>query len=118
MPRSLLIFLFCLICLDTSATDTVRVSAVTAPGTPWHQRWQEGQLTLLSPFEALAETRLLIENLSGPTLLLSDHISNFLNVQGRLPDDRDELLSQIDEALDWPRSAFRAPSEALIDMGL
>jgi hypothetical protein len=41
-----------------------------------------------------------------------------LNLQGQLPDDRDTLLSQIDEALDWPRSAFRAPSESLIGMGL
>jgi hypothetical protein len=75
-------------------------------------------LTLLSPFEALAETRLLIENLSGPTLLLSDHVSNFLNLQGQLPDHRDTLLSQIDEALDWPRTAFRAPTERLVGRGL
>jgi radical SAM superfamily enzyme YgiQ (UPF0313 family) len=105
--------------LSDAPPDFVRLRTfIPAPDTPWHQRWEEGQLTLPSPFEALAETRLLIENLSGPTLLLSDHVSNFLNLQGKLPDHRDKLLSQIDEALDWPRSAFRAPSETLIGMGL
>jgi radical SAM superfamily enzyme YgiQ (UPF0313 family) len=105
--------------LSEAPPDFVRLRTyVPSAGTVWHRRWQEGRLTLLSPFEALAETRLLIENLSGPTLLLSDHVSNFLNLQGQLPDQRDALLSQIDEALEWPRTAFRAPSEMLIGMGL
>jgi radical SAM superfamily enzyme YgiQ (UPF0313 family) len=105
--------------LSEAPPDFVRLRTfIPAPGTPWHRRWQEGQLTLPSPFEALAETRLLIENLSGPTRLLSDHVSNFLNLEGQLPDQRNALLSQIDEALDWPRTAFRAPSESLIGMGL
>jgi hypothetical protein len=105
--------------LSEAPPDFVRLRTfIPAVGTAWHQRWQEGRLTLLSPFQALAETRLLIENLIGPTLLLSDHVSNFLNLQGQLPDHRDKLLSQIDEALDWPRSAFRVPSEMMIGMGL
>jgi radical SAM superfamily enzyme YgiQ (UPF0313 family) len=105
--------------LSEAPPDFVRLRTfIPAAGTAWHQRWQEGRLTLLSPFQALAETRLLIENMSGPTLLLSDHVSNFLNLQGQLPDHRDTLLSRIDEALDWPRSAFRAPSEMMIGMGL
>ncbi len=75
-------------------------------------------MTLPSPFEALAETRLLIENLEGPTQLLSDHVSNFLNLQGRLPEQREVLLAQIDEALEWPREAFRVPTRALVGKGL
>jgi len=105
--------------LSEAPPDFVRLRTfIPAPDTPWHKRWQEGRLTLPSPFEALTETRLLIENLGGPTQLLSDHISNFLNLQGQLPDDRDTLLSQIDEALDWPRNAFRAPSKTMIGRGL
>jgi len=105
--------------LSAAPPDFVRLRTFTpAPDTPWHQRWQEGLLTLPSPFEALAETRLLIENLDGPTQLLSDHMSNFLNLHGRLPDQRGALLSQIDEALEWPRSAFRVPTRALVGRGL
>ncbi len=105
--------------LSEAPPDFVRLRTfIPSVGTPWHRRWQEGRLTLLSPYEALSETRLMIENLSGPTQLLSDHISNFLDVQGRLPNQRDALLEQIDEALDWPRRAFRAPSEKLAGLGL
>jgi len=105
--------------LSAAPPDFVRLRTFTpSPDTPWHQRWQEGLLTLPSPFEALAEIRLLIENLDGPTQLLSDHMLNFLDLHGRLPDQRDRLLAQIDDALEWPRSAFRAPTRSLVGLGL
>jgi radical SAM superfamily enzyme YgiQ (UPF0313 family) len=105
--------------LSEAPPDFVRLRTfIPFAGTPWHERWQEGRLTLLSPYEALAETRLMIENLHGPTHLLSDHVSNFLDLQGHLPDRREALLAQIDEALDWPRTAFRPPTEKLIGLGL
>ena len=91
---------------------------VPQPGTPWHDRWREGALTLLSPHQALRETRRLIEHLEGPTTLLSDHVSNFLDVRGRIPEDKPAMLAQIDEALQWPRSAFRPPTERLVGLGL
>ncbi len=91
---------------------------VPMPGTPWHDRWRNGQLHLLSAHEALRETRLLIEHLDEPSRLLSDHVSNFLNVQGRLPDEKIAMLAMIDEALHWPLSAFRPPTESLVGLGL
>jgi len=91
---------------------------VPQPGTPWHDRWRDGALTLLSPHEALNETRLLVEGLQGPTMLLSDHVSNFLEVQGQIPRDKAAMLAQIDEALQWPRTAFRPPTERLVGPGL
>ena len=57
---------------------------VPHPGTPWHDRWRDGDLTLLTAYEALQETRLLVEHLEGPTTLLSDHVSNFLDIRGRI----------------------------------
>ena len=91
---------------------------VPHPGTPWHDRWRGGALTLLSAHEALEETRLLIEHLRGPTALLSDHVSNFLDVGGRIPEDTPAMLAEIDEALEWPIGAFRAPTEKLVGIGL
>jgi len=91
---------------------------VPQPGTPWHDRWRDGQLTLLSAHQALEETRLLIRHLDGPTTLLSDHVSNFLDVRGRIPDDRPAMLAQIDEALGWPITAFRPPTDRLVGLGL
>jgi len=91
---------------------------VPHPGTPWHDRWRAGELTLLSAYEALQETRLLIEQLDGPTMLLSDHVSNFLEVGGRIPEDKPAMLAEIDEALEWPINAFRPPTERLVGLGL
>lgn len=91
---------------------------VPMPGTPWYERWRDGRLRLLSAYEALHETRLLIESLDGPTMLLSDHMSNFLDVHGKLPDERDQMIAHIDEALTWPLSRFRPPTETLAGLGL
>lgn len=105
--------------LSDAPPDFVRLRTfIPSVGTPWHERWQEGRLTLPSPYQALEETRLLIEHLTGSTQLLSDHVSNFLDLRGRLPDQRDALLAQIDEALDWPRSAFRPSSDKLVGLRL
>lgn len=91
---------------------------VPHPGTPWHDRWRDGDLTLLSAYEALQETRVLVEQLQGPTTLLSDHVSNFLEVQGQIPEDKPAMLAEIDEAMQWPRTAFRPPTERLVGLGL
>ena len=64
------------------------------------------------------QTRLLIEHLDGPTTLLSDHVSNFLDVRGRIPADTSAMLAQIDAALEWPARAFRPPTERLVGLGL
>jgi radical SAM superfamily enzyme YgiQ (UPF0313 family) len=105
--------------LNQAPPDFIRLRTfIPAPGTPWHGRWKEGRLTLLSARQALDETRLLVEQLEGPTVLLSDHVSNFLDVHGRIPEDKPAMLAQIDEALGWPRRAFRAPTEKLVGMGL
>ena len=75
-------------------------------------------LTLLSARRALQETRRLVEHLAGPTTLLSDHVSNFLDVRGRIPHDKPAMLAEIDEALQWPLKRFRPPTEFLVGLGL
>ncbi len=105
--------------LNRAPPDFVRLRTfVPSPGTPWHERWEQGKLTLLSAHQALEETRLLIENLEGPTSLLSDHVSNFLDVRGHVPEDKPAMLAQIDEALGWPPSRFRPPTERLVGLQL
>lgn len=105
--------------LNQSSPDFIRLRTfVPALGTEWCDRWQRGNLTLLDAHQALEETRLLVERLQGPAVLLSDHISNFLDVHGRIPHDRPIMLEAIDEALAWPRERFRPPTEQLIGFGL
>ena len=86
--------------------------------TPLLEQWQRGRLTLPDPYEALRETRLLIENIEAATQFLSDHISNFLDISGPLPESREAMLTMIDDALQWPRDRFRVDTAELIEMGL
>jgi radical SAM superfamily enzyme YgiQ (UPF0313 family) len=68
---------------------------------------KKGRFQLLSPHQVLEETRLLLENIQCQTILASDHYTNYLNLSGNLPDDKDRLLGEIDRALDWKPSRFR-----------
>ncbi len=105
--------------LNAAPPDFVRLRTfVPQPGTEWHDRWKQGAYELLSAYDALAETRLLVEKLEGPTTLLSDHVSNFLDVHGRVPNDKPQMLALLDEAAAWPRSRFRPPTEKLVGVSL
>jgi radical SAM superfamily enzyme YgiQ (UPF0313 family) len=105
--------------LNRAPPDFIRLRTfVPAPGTPWHDRWKQGRLTLLSAYQALEETRLLLEHLEGPTALLSDHVSNFLDINGRIPEDKPMMLAHIEEALGWRAEAFRPPTEKLVGFSL
>jgi hypothetical protein len=72
----------------------------------------------LTAHQALQETRLLIATLEGPTTLFSNHVSNFLDVRGRIPEDKPAMPAEIDEALEWPITAFRPPTGRLVGRGL
>jgi radical SAM superfamily enzyme YgiQ (UPF0313 family) len=67
--------------------------------TPLYDQLSRGEFELPSPHEALREVRLLVENLEGTGLLLSDHISNYCNINGKLPEAKNELLTKLDQAL-------------------
>ena len=47
----------------------------------------------------MKETKLLLENLEVTSQFLSDHISNLLPLHGKLPEDKEEMIQMIDEAL-------------------
>jgi radical SAM superfamily enzyme YgiQ (UPF0313 family) len=67
----------------------------------------KGRFQLLLPQQVLQETRLLIDNLHVSTFLTSDHYTNYLNLNGKLPEDKDRLLEAVDQALCWDSSRFR-----------
>jgi len=68
---------------------------------------EKGRFRLLSPHQLLRETRLLLENIACRTFLASDHYTNYLNLSGRLPEDKERLLVEIDRALGRDESSFR-----------
>jgi radical SAM superfamily enzyme YgiQ (UPF0313 family) len=82
------------------------------PGSEMHEIYKRGEFGLLTPHEALRETKLFIENLEGiDSWLFSDHISNYWNVNGKLPGDKEKMIKEIEHALTIDESRFRRPEE-------
>jgi radical SAM superfamily enzyme YgiQ (UPF0313 family) len=80
------------------------------PGASLHDLFRRGEFGLLTPHEALRETKLFIENLQGiNSQLLSDHASNYWYVGGRLPEDKEQMLRELDHALTLDEKRFRHP---------
>ncbi|MBT9172204.1 MAG: Biotin synthase [Syntrophomonadaceae bacterium] len=97
--------------LNAINPDFIRLRTfMPVPGAPIYDLCRQGSFGLLSPFEALRETRLFIEHLNGiESELLSDHVSNYWNVSGKLPDDKEKMLAEIDRALGMDEKSFRSP---------
>jgi len=98
--------------LSAFSPDFIRLRTfVPELNTPILEEIQAGNFQYLSPHEALREIRVLIENLNcNNSMVLSDHISNYWNINGLIPDDRDKMLLEIDKALKIDESRFRTPN--------
>jgi radical SAM superfamily enzyme YgiQ (UPF0313 family) len=86
-----------------SAMDPDHVAALTVipiPGTPFWDRMERGELELPDERGMLIEMREMIAhtNLTGGTFA-SNHASNYLSVNVRLPGSKQEALDVIDAAL-------------------
>ncbi len=64
--------------------------------------------SMLGPHEVLRETKEIIAPLTVHSQLTSDHYTNYINVEGRLPQDKPRLLTQIDTALQRDERSFRS----------
>lgn len=98
--------------LSSFSPDFIRLrTLIPQPGTPLYEEYKSGAFQLLTPHEALKEIRLLIENLDCEgSRVLSDHVSNYGNVNGVLPDDKEFMLQTIDQCLQIDESKFRPPN--------
>jgi radical SAM superfamily enzyme YgiQ (UPF0313 family) len=72
---------------------------VPPPNFPLNETMGEGGFELASPETILKETRLLLEKLEVTSQFLSDHISNLLPLDGKLPEDKEKMIQMIDEGL-------------------
>ncbi|MEJ2671607.1 MAG: radical SAM protein [Deltaproteobacteria bacterium] len=68
---------------------------------------QAGRFQMLSPHQVLAETMALLKQITVPTLVTSDHYTNYLDVAGRLPEDREATLAELRQAQQRDESTFR-----------
>jgi radical SAM superfamily enzyme YgiQ (UPF0313 family) len=72
---------------------------VPTPFSPLWDKVQDGSFELASAETILLEQRRLIELLHVQSEYLSDHISNYVPVYGRLPNEQASMLQTIDRAL-------------------
>ena len=95
--------------LNQIIPDFIRIRTyVPVPNSPLYEDYQNGEFQLLTPHQALRETRWLIENLDCPgSIVTSDHISNYCNVNGLLPRDQKYMLQGIEQALTLDESILR-----------
>lgn len=68
---------------------------------------KKGRFQMLSAHEVLRETKKIIEHLDVTSEILSDHYTNYVNVYGKMPDDREKMLEVIDDALKKDETWFR-----------
>ena len=50
----------------------------------------------------------VLAHITTPTQVASDHYTNYLEVAGRLPEDRDAMLEKLRRALGRDESTFRS----------
>lgn len=72
------------------------------PGVPIAEEIRSGRLKLLSPEEVMAETLLLLKNanVSEKCVFRSNHASNYLSLRGNLPEDKEDMMALLREAME------------------
>lgn len=66
-----------------------------------------GRFRMLTPHQVLAETAALLEGIKASVQVESDHYTNYLQIAGKLPEERGRLLDLLAQALTRPESDFR-----------
>jgi radical SAM superfamily enzyme YgiQ (UPF0313 family) len=104
---------------ETHARETARVINEMEPevvrlrtfvpkiNTPLLADVEAGRFKMLSPHQVLTETKELLEQITAPVLVASDHYTNYLEVAGQLPEDRNAMLEALRRALKRDESSFR-----------
>ena len=85
------------------------LTVMVAPGTVLHEQQDQGAFILPQPLEMLKEIRVIIENtdVHAGCIFRTNHASNYLALEGRLPNDKQRLLQTIDSALSQGESSLR-----------
>jgi len=82
--------------LNQISPDFIRVRTFfPIPGTEIHSDIINKRFFIENSKELIEEEILLIENLECNSTFLSDHVSNLVNVEGRLPFDKEDMLGYL-----------------------
>ncbi len=95
--------------LNKIAPDFIRLRTfVPKINTPLLEDVQNGIFQMLGPHEVLEETLSLIKDIRVSSYVTSDHYTNYINIEGRLPDEKERLLNEIKMSLKKDEKSFRA----------
>jgi len=76
------------------------LTLIVEEDTPLYNDVQTGKFSLLTPKEVLLETKEMVENLYVENCVFrSNHASNYVSLKGTLGEDKDLILSQIEDGL-------------------
>ena len=88
--------------------DFIRIRTfLPKAGTLLLHQIRKGRFQVLTAHEALRETADIIERLSVTSFLASDHYTNYVDVEGRMPADKQRLLEVVREALSQDETCYR-----------
>ena len=72
---------------------------IPQPDSRLHDALIEGRFQLTTPETILKETHLLLRELQVTSHFFSDHVSNLLPLDGKLPEEKDRMMQRIEDAL-------------------
>jgi radical SAM superfamily enzyme YgiQ (UPF0313 family) len=76
------------------------LTVTVVPGTPLAEQQERGEFELPSPEEFAAELKLFLKHIDvKATVFRSNHASNYVPLEGRLPKDRARLIAELDSAI-------------------
>lgn len=80
------------------------------PGTPLYNEWKKQEFHAISAFQSLEELKIIIENSNFTDCFFSSmHASNYLSVRGKLPQDKERMLKEIEAVLATRDSSMLRP---------
>ena len=87
-----------------SEMDPDYVGALTltlVPGSPLYQEWKQGDFSPISPFQSLKELKIMIEYSTFTNCFFSSmHASNYFSVRGRLPQEKERMIGELEVVLE------------------
>ena len=76
------------------------LTLMLVPGTLLYKEWKEGKFSLVSPFQALSELKLIIQNSDFTNCFFTaNHASNYLPIRARLPEQKAEVIKLLEDVL-------------------
>jgi radical SAM superfamily enzyme YgiQ (UPF0313 family) len=96
-----------------SDIDPEYVGALTltlVPGTPLYRKWKRGIFHPISPFQSLEELKLIIEHANFTDCFFSSmHASNYQAIRGRLPQEKERMVRELEHVLEKRDPALLRP---------